>query len=85
MWKVISTRMDYTAMRLMRIIKCPICGKDVKLYEKVGARASVPVLPPNFPFCSRRCKLIDLGKWLNEEYKISEPLPEGYVPADDES
>ncbi len=26
------------------------------------------------PFCSRRCKLVDLGKWFNEENKISEPL-----------
>ena len=28
------------------------------------------------PFCSRRCKLVDLGKWLNEEHTISGPLPE---------
>jgi endogenous inhibitor of DNA gyrase (YacG/DUF329 family) len=27
------------------------------------------------PFCSRRCKLIDLGKWLSEEHAISESLP----------
>jgi endogenous inhibitor of DNA gyrase (YacG/DUF329 family) len=27
------------------------------------------------PFCSRRCKLIDLGKWFSEEHAISEPLP----------
>lgn len=26
------------------------------------------------PFCSGRCKQIDLGKWLSEEYKFSEPL-----------
>ena len=26
------------------------------------------------PFCSSRCKMVDLGKWLGEEYKISEPL-----------
>jgi len=26
------------------------------------------------PFCSQRCKLIDLGKWLNGEQVISEPL-----------
>ncbi len=26
------------------------------------------------PFCSPRCKMVDLGKWLGEEYKISEPL-----------
>lgn len=25
---------------------------------------------PNRPFCSERCKLIDLGKWMFEEYKI---------------
>jgi len=29
-----------------------------------------------YPFCSKRCKLIDLGKWLTEEYKISEKLEE---------
>lgn len=26
------------------------------------------------PFCSTRCKLIDLGKWFGEEYRVSEPL-----------
>jgi uncharacterized protein len=26
------------------------------------------------PFCSERCKLVDLGKWLGEEARISEPL-----------
>ncbi|MFO1391030.1 MAG: DNA gyrase inhibitor YacG [Agitococcus sp.] len=29
---------------------------------------------PNRPFCSERCKLIDLGAWASEEYKI--PLAE---------
>jgi endogenous inhibitor of DNA gyrase (YacG/DUF329 family) len=67
-------------MSKMKTVKCPICEKDVEFQEKKK-------LPPNFPFCSQRCKLIDLGKWLNEEYKISEPIPEGYVPEekDDES
>jgi hypothetical protein len=33
------------------------------------------------PFCSRRCKLIDLGKWLGEEHVVSEPLrPEHFEP-----
>lgn len=27
-----------------------------------------------FPFCSRRCKLIDLGSWLDEKYRITRPL-----------
>jgi uncharacterized protein len=26
------------------------------------------------PFCSERCKLVDLGKWFNEEHTVSEPL-----------
>ena len=26
------------------------------------------------PFCSSRCKMVDLGKWLGEDYKITEPL-----------
>ncbi len=25
---------------------------------------------PSFPFCTPRCKTIDLGKWVNEEYRI---------------
>ena len=29
--------------------------------------------PAWYPFCSERCQLIDLGKWLGEEYRVSEP------------
>lgn len=72
-------------MRLVKRIKCPICGNDVTFHEKVEERGRVSALPSNFPFCSRRCKLIDLGKWLDEEYKISEPLSEENVSVDDES
>jgi len=36
---------------------------------------------PSRPFCSARCKLADLHAWLNEEYKVSEPLP--LEPADE--
>ncbi|MEO8519915.1 MAG: DNA gyrase inhibitor YacG [Acidobacteriota bacterium] len=39
-----------------------------------------PADPAWRPFCSERCKLADLGRWLSEEYRIpGEPLP-----ADDE-
>ncbi len=31
---------------------------------------------PYRPFCSQRCQQIDLGRWLNEEYRISEEWPE---------
>jgi endogenous inhibitor of DNA gyrase (YacG/DUF329 family) len=40
--------------------KCPICDAAVK------PRAE----NPSFPFCTSRCKMIDLGKWVNEEYRI---------------
>jgi hypothetical protein len=35
----------------------------------VAPRASNPA----FPFCSARCKLLDLGKWLGEDYRIPGP------------
>jgi endogenous inhibitor of DNA gyrase (YacG/DUF329 family) len=44
-------------------VKCPTCKKPGNWFaEKYG------------PFCSHRCKLIDLGQWFSEENKISEPL-----------
>lgn len=36
------------------------------------------------PFCSKRCRLMDLGKWLGGEHAISEPLrPEHFEPFGD--
>jgi endogenous inhibitor of DNA gyrase (YacG/DUF329 family) len=26
---------------------------------------------PQYPFCSERCRLIDLGRWLNEDYRLA--------------
>jgi endogenous inhibitor of DNA gyrase (YacG/DUF329 family) len=44
-------------------VKCPTCKRQGDWFAgKYG------------PFCSRRCKLVDLGKWFNEEHQISEPL-----------
>ena len=42
---------------------CPVCGKPAEFNA-----------PPVGFFCSERCKMIDLGKWLGEDYRISEPL-----------
>lgn len=39
---------------------CPICRKPA------APRAD----NPSFPFCSPRCKTVDLGKWLNEDYRV---------------
>ena len=41
---------------------CPICHRDFSYETIAGA--------PDFPFCSRRCKLIDLGKWLDGKYVV---------------
>jgi hypothetical protein len=28
---------------------------------------------PDYPFCTRRCRLIDLGRWLGEDYRVAQP------------
>ena len=43
-----------------RIITCPTCSKRVKWTSS----------NPNRPFCSERCKLIDLGAWADEQHSI---------------
>ncbi len=43
-------------------LKCPICKKPVKAGNE------------EFPFCSARCRLIDLGKWASGAYVISSPV-----------
>jgi endogenous inhibitor of DNA gyrase (YacG/DUF329 family) len=44
---------------------CPICGKPVA--PRSENRSA--------PFCSDRCRLVDLAKWLGEEYRIPGPRP----------
>ena len=43
-------------------LRCPTCRKIVLAKEQ------------DFPFCSDRCRLIDLGKWASGAYVISAPL-----------
>lgn len=40
--------------------KCPIC--------------KTPAEQEHYPFCSPRCKQIDLGRWVDEKYKITRPI-----------
>jgi uncharacterized protein len=51
--------------------RCPICGERT---AQPDAEA--------FPFCSRRCKLVDLGNWLGEHYRMPETFPGEPFPAD---
>ena len=54
-------------------VPCPRCGAET------AADESKP-LPEYFPFCTERCRLIDLGKWFNEEHRISRPVRPGELP-----
>ena len=49
---------------------CPNCGNTAEWKEN-----------PDRPFCSERCKLIDFGRWANEEYSV--PGESAVVPDDD--
>lgn len=42
-------------------LTCPICKREVAADD------------PNMPFCSDRCRTIDLGNWASEKYVISKP------------
>ena len=57
-------------------MKCPICKTEVGLDD------------PYMPFCSERCKLIDLGNWASEKYVVSTPIrptaPESAEDSEDE-
>ncbi|HUI84343.1 MAG TPA: DNA gyrase inhibitor YacG [Candidatus Binatia bacterium] len=43
-------------------LRCPTC-------RQIVLRSA-----PEFPFCSERCRVIDLGKWASGSYVISSPL-----------
>jgi len=43
-------------------IPCPTCKK------------AVDPTSGDFPFCSDRCRLLDLGKWASGDYRVSSPI-----------
>jgi endogenous inhibitor of DNA gyrase (YacG/DUF329 family) len=52
---------------------CPTCKKDVAIDN------------PEMPFCSERCRLIDLGNWASEKYVISTPADPSQIPTQDKN
>ena len=46
---------------MKKTIKCPECGKTTEYSPENEYR----------PFCSKRCRLIDLGEWIDGKYKIN--------------
>lgn len=56
--------------RDVRIVRCPSCRRDVSWEAS-----------PWRPFCSERCKLVDLAAWADERYRIpGEPVPTATEP-----
>jgi uncharacterized protein len=55
-------------------VKCPTCGRSIEWSDQSAFR----------PFCSERCRLIDLGAWLTEKHAIpgDEAAPDA-EPSDD--
>jgi endogenous inhibitor of DNA gyrase (YacG/DUF329 family) len=54
------------------MVRCPTCKNKTTWEEN-----------PWRPFCSERCKLIDLGRWASGEYKIEgEPVSEEKDPTE---
>jgi len=45
-----------------RVVACPVCKKPAQWAAENKFR----------PFCSERCRNIDLGAWANEEYRVPE-------------
>ena len=44
--------------------RCPVCDASVDLVQT-----------PTVPFCSDRCRLVDLGRWLDESYGVPAAAP----------
>ncbi len=57
----------------VRSLRCPTCRKIVLRKD------------PDFPFCSERCRLIDLGKWASGAYVISRPISDPEALGDAET
>jgi uncharacterized protein len=53
----------------MALINCPICQKPFETEQS-----------PALPFCSQRCRLVDLGRWFGEQYGL-----EGQSEEEDEA
>lgn len=61
-------------MSAIQSVKCPQCRKEAELEGN-----------PYRPFCSKRCKMIDLGTWASEGYRIpGEKAPDADYEDEDE-
>lgn len=52
----------------LRIARCAQCGQSTRLDPSNPWR----------PFCSERCKLVDLGAWFGERYRVAAEAPQDF-------
>lgn len=71
----VNGRIPHGVLPFMKTIECPQCGEPARADES----------NPYRPFCSRRCKLIDLGDWLDESNRIPDDKDTGEPWPDDEN
>ena len=57
----------------MHEVRCPICARQIVFASRCDA--------PHLPFCSERCRLVDLGRWLDDSYVIYSPADPD-IPSD---
>jgi len=50
-------------------VKCPICSKSFEINKLDDL--------PSFPFCTERCRMVDLGRWIDGAYAIPDSTPPG--------
>lgn len=60
---------------MKKVPTCPVCGNALE-----GEREQWPL----FPFCGKKCRTIDLGRWLTGDYELPAVEPDE-AELDDES
>lgn len=60
-----TTQNNLNTKQVTKLVSCPNC-KKLAAYDTNN---------PYRPFCSERCKMIDLGDWANENYRIPDNKP----------
>ncbi len=66
---------DSNSKPTVRTVRCPQCGRPA-VYAPEN---------PFRPFCSERCRLIDLGQWADESYRVPAEPVQDHDAADDDN
>ena len=59
----------------MTKVRCPICDREMPGQH---------IEWPDYPFCSAKCRKIDLGRWLGEKYRVADAAERTEATEDNE-